>query len=63
MLSSLPTQEEEKFVMGGECVQRVMAAHMLEHWEWALVTKLTAEVKRIYLRVRWEMVDTTEKQN
>lgn len=52
MLSSLPTQEEEKFVMGGECVQRVMAAHMLEHWEWALVTKFTAEVKRIYLRVR-----------
>ena len=39
--------------MGGECVQRVMAAHMLEHWEWALVTKLTAEVKRIYLRVRF----------
>ena len=39
-------------MMGSDCVQRVMAAHMLEHWEWALVAKLTTDVKRIYTQVR-----------
>ena len=40
-----------KFVTGSDCVQRVMVGHLLEHWEWALVAKLTAEVKRVYHKV------------
>ena len=42
--SAVARQEEAKFVMASDCVQRVMVGHLLEHWEWALVAKLTEEV-------------------
>lgn len=56
-LGRLQRQEQQSatFFVGRDCAQRVMLAHLLQHWEWAVAKKLGAEAKRVYDAVRsWE---------